>query len=169
MKRLSFLLLCLGLAACQRTPDQVFDKVLTDFGIREQPEGYVSGTDQVFKNLDLVGSTELKRLNLEERQGEVKFQEDGIRGMYYKEVKVYEAYYPIDAQPIARTTDGARGYNGYIEYAYRIYQSQRKGTRVEAANEPANIPTEVQGRESYRYGFNASGVWNGGKGERTRR
>ena len=169
MKKLIMILLCLGLAACQRTPNQVFDKVLTDFGVREQPEGYVSGSDQVFQNLDVVGNTELKRLNLEERQGEIKFQEDGIRGMYYKEVKVYEAYYPIDAQPISRSVEGTRGYNGYIEYAYRVYQSPRRNSRVEAAAESANIPTDIQGRESYRYSFNASGAWNGGKGERTRR
>ncbi len=169
MKRLMLVIVCLGLAGCQRGPDQVFDKVLTDFGIRDQPEGHVSGADKVFQGLDTVGKTELKRLNQQSRHGEVKFQQDGLRGMYYNEVKVYENYYPLDAQPVTRASEGTRGFNGYIEYSYRIYETARKSTRAEAMAEAANLPTEREGRERYRYGFTSAGTWNGGKGEKVRR
>lgn len=157
------------LAGCQRGPGEVMDKVLTDFGVRERPEGYQSESDKVYERLNEVGKVEMKRLNLEQRQGEVKFQEDGLRGQYYKEVKVYENFYPLDAQSNARSTDGNQAFSGYIEFAYRIFQSPKKTSRAEAMAETASIPTDTQGRESYRYGFGPGGVWDGAKGERVRK
>lgn len=160
----------LTFCSCQRSPSQVVDKVLVDFGLREKPEGHVSGADKVFQQLPKVGEAELKRMNLAARHGEVKFQKEGdYKGKYYKEVKVYDAFYPLDAQPVPKTDQGDRGYVGYIEFAYRIYQSERKSNRVEAAAASATIPTDVTGRETYKYEFSASGQWDGDKGDKTRK
>jgi hypothetical protein len=146
------------------------DKVMYDFGVGEAPEGYVSGADKVFEKLPEVGATEIKRLNAEHRHGEVQFQEDGLHGKYYKETKVYEDYYPLDAQPSSRNSQGdGGGFIGYIEYAYSVYQSPRKDTRAEAAAESASVPTGDSGRETYRYKFSRGGNWDGRKGERSRR
>lgn len=145
------------------------DKVLTDFGIKEKPEGYVSESDKAFQRLDEVGKTELKRLNIEERHGEIKYEEQGLRGFYYKEVKVYDNYYPLDVQPVAHASDGGMGYTGYIEYSYRVMQSPKKTSRAEASAEVASIPTDNQGRDTFRYNFGPGGIWDGGKGERAKR
>jgi hypothetical protein len=163
-------LACLLVTGCLRTPGEVTDKVLSDFGLRERPEGYVSGTDRVFDRLGTVGQTELKRMNVENRHGDVKFQDDaGFGGKFYKEVKRYEESRPLDAQPVARGAQGERGFVGYLDYSYRIYQSERTDTRAEAAALSATIPTDDQGRETYRYRFNSGGIWDGQKGERTSR
>ena len=169
MRKLCVFLICLGLVACQRTPSEVAGKVMADFGLKERPEGYVSGSDKVFKQLDEVGMAEMKRLNQEGRHGEVKYQQDGLRGAYYKAVKVYERAYPLDATHVNRASHETQSYIGFIEYQYRIYESPRKSTRAEASAASASIATEETGRESYRYTFNSSGVWNGGKGEKSRR
>lgn len=168
LKRLAAVFICLLLAACQRSPKEVADKVLGDFGLRERPEGYVAGTEKVMAELDRVGATEIKRLNAEQGKSTVKFQEDGLRGMYYKEVKVYESYYPLDASAARRESSGERGYHGYVEFTYRVYQSERRATRTEAMAEAATIPTDDTGREVYRYVFDGGGVWNGGRGQKTR-
>lgn len=170
MRRL-LLMSVLLLAGCASGPHgSVMDKVMYDFGVGEAPEGYVSGSDRVFQKLPEVGETEMKRLNTEGRHGEVKFQEDGLHGKYYKEVKVYDNFYPLDAQPTSRNSQGQDGgYVGFIEYSYTIYQSQRKDTRAEASAESARIATSESGRETYRYRFSTGGNWNGKKGERSRR
>jgi len=158
------------LTSCQRDSGGVVNKVLVDFGIREKPERYVSASDKVFQQLSTVAKSELARLNQEARNGEIKFQEqDGLRGKYYKEVLVYEDYHPLEAQPVSRSNEKETGYVGLIEYSYRIYQSERKASRVEAAAEPANVATGETGRATYRYTFGSDGVWNGEKGEKTRR
>jgi hypothetical protein len=145
------------------------DKVMADFGLKERPEGYVSGSDKVMQRLDSVGAMEIKRMNMDQQRGEVKFQkENDVRGKYYKEVKKYESYVPTDAQAINRASVNESGYVGYLDFTYRIYQSQRKSTSAEAAAESANIPTDVTGRETYRYSFSSSGEWSGSKGERAR-
>ena len=171
MKKLAVVVvLCLCLSACQTEGGSVADKVLADFGLRDRPEGYVSGTDRVYANLGAVGDTEMKRLNLGERHGELKFQQDGLRGTYYKEVKVYENFYPLDATPASRSgQDNAQEYYGYVEYAFRVYQSERFATRAEAEAAMATIRTDVEGREVYRYNFTSGGNWDGGKGSRTKR
>ena len=143
--------------------------MLQDFGIKERPEGYESGADKVYARLNEVGQSEMKRLNLEQRHGEVKFDDKGdLHGKYYKEVKVYESFHPTDAQPTPRSAAGERGYNGYVEYSYRIFQSARKPNRAEALAETASVPTDERGRETYRYRFNSSGFWIGGSGETVR-
>jgi len=158
------------LAACRSTPDEVVDKVLQDFGLRERPEGYVSGSDRVLERLSDVGAAEMQRMNLDAQHGAVEFhQESEFRGQYYKEVKVYEDFFPTDAKPISRSVDANSGYHGYVEYEYRIYHGPRKDSRTEAAAETANIPTDETGRETYRYTFSGSGEWNAGKGQRVRR
>ena len=170
MRRLAAVMVCVALCSCQRTPGGVVDKVLVDFGIREKPEGYVTGGDKVFARLTGVGKAEMRRINQEGRHGEVKFQDEGgVRGKYYKEVKVYEKFYPLDAQPVSKTAAGERGYTGYIEYSHRLFQSERKSNRAEAAAAQANIRTDRTGRETYRYTFGPGGVWDGAKGERTRK
>lgn len=163
------IILCMALAGCQTDGhDSVVDKVMSDFGLRERPEGYESGSDRVFAKLPDVAKTEIRRLNAEARRGQVKFEQEGMRGMYYREVKVYEDYYPLDARALPRTAQGERGYNGLIEYSYRVFQSARKPSRVEAESAPADIPTGDAGRETYRYRFTTTGNWDGARGDRTR-
>ena len=160
------------LGACAGTSEQggVVDKVLQDFGIQDRPEGYETGGDKVFSRLNAVGESELKRLNREGRTGEVKYaQEEEFRGAYFKELKVYENYYPLDARPLGRTASGRQGgYTGTVEYSYRVYQSPRTANRVEAAAAMADIPTNIEGREKYRYNFGVGGVWDGKPGEPVR-
>lgn len=168
-KFLLFLVICAALCSCQSPEGGVVNKVLSDFGLREKPEGYVSAADKAFPNLNTIGPVEMSRLNTAERQGEVKFQqESGLKGKYYKEVKVYENFYPIDVTPAGHGGGGDRGFVGHIDYMYRVYQSPRVDTRSEAANESASISTDVTGREQYRYNLSQSGEWDGAKGERIR-
>ena len=149
----------------------VGNTVLQDFGLQERPEGYESGSDQVMKNMTAVGKTEMKRLNLEGRRGEIKFEESELdgSGVYYKEVKIYENFYPLEANPGSRNSQSkSAGYIGYMEFAYEYYQSPRKKNRVEAEAAATTIPSRNRGRDAFRYRFNSGGVWNGGKGERMR-
>ena len=170
MKKLALVAVCALLCSCQRTPGEVMQKVKYDFGIGEKPEGYVSGAERVMQNLDKVAQTEMKRMNIEGRHGEVQFQEEeGLRGSYYKQVKLYEDFYPLDARATSKAAEGGRGYLGYIEYTYRVCQSERKPNRTEAAAASATIRTNQTGRETFRYTFSPGGVWDGKKGEKTRR
>lgn len=168
MKRLAwFLTVSAVLTGCSSGAGS---KVLQDFGLQERPEGYVSGSERVFDRLNDVGKTELSRLNREDRDGEIRYDDiEALRGKYYKVVKVYNRYYPLDSNPSSRTSvDSRRGYVGYIEYAFEYYEGPRRNTRAEAIAELAVIPSGERGRETYRYRFNTSGVWNGAKGERSR-
>ena len=161
---------CLAVCSCSSAPDGVMNKVLVDFGLRAQPEGHTSGTDRVFERLDAVGQAEMKRMNLAEQHGSIKFQrQNELRGKFYREVKVYESFYPTDARPVSRTAGRDGGHHGYIEFAYRLHQSARKNTRAEAAAETASIPTDETGREMFRYTFGSSGNWDGSKGARAKR
>ncbi|GMV94992.1 MAG: hypothetical protein KJ060_15260 [Candidatus Hydrogenedentes bacterium] len=162
--------LCVLVVSCASDNDVgVVEKVKYDFGIGEKPEGYETGSDRVMSRLDAVGKTEMKRMNVEGRHGDIKFQEEGtLGGKYYKEVKVYEAYRPMDARAVSRTSHGERGYVGYVQYDFQVYQSPRVATRVEAEASSATIRTDVAGRETYRYNFGPSGAWDGGPGEETR-
>jgi hypothetical protein len=174
VKQVVFFAVVLGaaacLAGCTSTPGEVMDKVAYDFGLGERPEGYTAGTDRVMENLHNVGRTELKRLNYAHRHGEVEFEdEEGLYGEFYKVRKVYEDYYPQDAKQAARTGEETRQYVGYVQYSYRLFESERMSTRVEAAAAPANIETNETGRETYRYNFGAAGVWDGEEGEPMRR
>lgn len=165
MRRLS-ILLCLVLAGCGTT---VGEKVLVDFGVKEKPEDYESGSDRVFAKLPDIGAVEMRRLNLEGRHGEVKYQDDGFQGKFYKEVKVYENFHPLEARAYTQGgRHGERGYAGFIEYTYRIYQSARVSTRAEAMNQEARIGTSEEGRETYRYRFSYAGEWNGADGQLSR-
>jgi hypothetical protein len=169
VKRMLSLVLLLGLSACQTPEGGVANKVLSDFGLKERPEGYVSASDAVFERLDTVGKTELKRMNLQHRHGEVKTETEGLRTKFYKEVKVYEKYYPLDARATPGTTGASRGFTGSVDYSYKMFQSERFNTRVEAEAASANTPTEQAGRETYSYKFGPTGAWDGDKGELTRR
>lgn len=159
----------LGLAGCTTSGGSVAEKVMVDFGLKAKPEGYVSGTDKIYASLPNVAKQEMKRMNTEQRRGSIKFQEDGVRGMYYKETKIYDNYYPLDARAIPQKPSEDRGYNGYIEYSYRIYESERRPTRVEAEALTATIAGNESGRERYRYTFGPGGIWDGGKGEQVKR
>lgn len=142
--------------------------VLQDFGIQERPDDYVSGSDAVFTRLGEVGKSEMERMNAEGRLGEIRFDEDaaGSKGRFYKRVKMYERYYPLEAKATSRSSSEGRGYVGYIDYSYRIFESARSTNRTEAAAFLATIPTDERGRESYRYRFSGSGEWGGRAGER---
>ncbi|HPO13198.1 MAG TPA: hypothetical protein PLI09_07115 [Candidatus Hydrogenedentes bacterium] len=167
MKKPWIILVCIVLVSCQRSPSEVVNKVLTDFGIRKPPPGQVSESDKIFKQLDPIGAAEQKRLNLDQGQGVVKYQSEGLRGMYYKEKKVYESYYPLEASAIGKGSDVIpSGYYGYIEFSYRLYQSGRVSTRTEAMAKVADIPTDTMGREVYRYTLGTGGEWDGGKGQK---
>ncbi len=162
--------LCGSLVGCQSSPDGVMNTVLVDFGLREKPEGYVSGSDKIYESLNEVGATEMKRMNLENQHGAVKFQQEGdYRGKYYKEVKVYESFYPIDVRPVSRSSTEEGGYNGYLQYTYRVYQSARKDSRTDAEAETADIATDETGDEVYRYSFSTGGAWNGSKGQKSKK
>lgn len=157
-------------SGCGSAPGGVGNKVLTDFGIRQQQEGVTTGTDMVYQRLPEVGKSEIDRLNANERRGTIKFKQEGLHGVYVKRVKRYEAAYPVDATPLTTNsqTTGLTGFNGYIEYSYRIFESAPKTSSTEAQAADADVPTDEQGREGYRYGFTPSGTWDGGKGQRTR-
>lgn len=159
-------LLCVVGVGC----GSVGDKVMQDFGIKDRPEGYVSGADRVMERLNDVGKTEMNRLNMQNRAGRVEFDDtDELHGKYYKVQKRYERYYPLDANPSGRTSaNRERGFVGYVEYTYQYYEGPRKSSRVEAAAAIADIPTHDDGRETYRYRFNSAGAWNGTRGELVR-
>ncbi len=155
----------LSLAGCQSEGGGVTQKVLADFGIGEHPEGYVSGSDKVYQQLDTVGQTEMKRMNSEGREGKILFEQDGLKGRYFKETKVYESARPVDVKSSTGSTD--RGFVGFIEYECRMYHGEAKPTRAEAAAQTADISTDKTVRETMRYNFSVSGTWDGGKGERS--
>jgi len=164
VKQIACVLACLTCCACG---GNVIQKVKYDFGIGEKPEGYEAPSEQVMSQLDGVGKSEMKRMNVEGRHGEVKFHEDGpYKGKYFKEVKKYETYHPVEAKAVSSASQGDRGYVGYVEYTYAMYQSERKSTRAEASAASATVKTYETGRETYRYHFGSGGAWNGGKGER---
>jgi len=147
----------------------VAEKVKYDFGIGEKPEGYVSSSDKIMARLDGVGKTEMKRMNSGARHGEINFQEDqALKGMFYKETKRYESYLVLDARSVTRNSQKGRGFVGFVEYSYQVYQGERRNTRAEAAAQPANIRTEQRGREVLRYNFGPSGTWDGSEGEKAR-
>lgn len=145
-------------------------KVLQDFGLQERPDDYVSGADRVLAKLPDVAKTELVRLNAASRTGEVKYERvDSLRGAYYKRVKVYEDFRPLDANYTTRqSTQQSTAYVGYIEYLYQYFESPRLESRIEAQADIATIPTGERGSETFRYQFSSGGVWNGGKGEPVR-
>jgi len=157
--------LSLVLASCQTDSGNVVDKVLSDFGLRDRPEGYESGSDRVFQQMETVGAAEMKRMNTAGRHGEIKFEEDGRRGQYHKEIKVYESFVPVDAGATSGGGTRDRGFSGTIEYRYRILRGASKPTQAEAAAESATIDSGEEGRETYRYKFSVSGVWDGSPGE----
>jgi hypothetical protein len=171
-----FSILALGSAmillvvGCSSSPGEVTDKVLADWGLKERPEGYETASDKVYERLGVVGQQELERMQRENRDGEIKFEQDGLTGNYYKEQRRYENYYPLDARASSR---GGRavdsGYYGYIEYAYRVMQGPRFSNRTEAEASTADIPTGDEGRVIMRYRFTGGGTWDGGKGEVTDR
>ncbi len=169
MKKLPWILLCMcvAFAGCQ---SRAMRKIKYDFGIGEKPEGYHVPSDRVTAKLPSVAKTEMKRMNLKDRRGEIKFQQQGnYKGKYYKEIKVYESFTPLEVQPIHRGSDTQRGYIGYISYTYRIHQSERKSNKTEARAAPAVIRTTISGNETYRYRFGSSANWDGQEGERTRK
>lgn len=147
------------------------DKVLQDFGIKDRPEGYVSGSDKVMARLPDIARTEMDRLNREYDTGVIKFDaEDPLHGRYYKEVRRYEEFRPLDANATTRSTaDTQGGYVGYIEYEYQYYESPRAESRQEARGQLASIPTGRTERETYRYRFGLGGTWDGRAGEKMRR
>ncbi|MCA1902429.1 MAG: hypothetical protein LDL53_09485 [Candidatus Hydrogenedens sp.] len=168
-----YIYICIALlvimTSCQSGPEGgVVNKVLTDFGLKEKPEGYVSESDKVFQRLGEVGATELQRLNTENRHGTIKFEQKGVRGEYYKEVKVYQQYYPIDAKPVSHSGESGQSYTATIGYSYSTYRSASKPTRAEAEEADADIPTGIEGREIYRYNLGPGGVWNGEKGQKVK-
>jgi len=147
----------------------VVNTVLVHWGIRQAPEGTPNETDKIFNKLASVGEIEIKRMNQENQRGKILFQDKGdMRGKYYKESKVYENYFPVDVETASRVRGEDQGFVGFIEYSYRIYQSERKTNRTEAEAQAPCIPTDQTGRERYRYAFGPTGEWNSRKGQRAR-
>ncbi len=172
MKWAAAVMLCLAVAlpGCQRTPAEVGNKVLSDFGLRERAEEGTTAADRVFDRLDHVGQAELNRLSAQHRHGEIEYEEEGpLRGHYYKQRREYVDYRPVDVTSSGGTGARERGYAGFIDYTYELYRSEPHRTRVEAQAATANIPTGVTERETLRYHFNSSGSWDGRAGEPTRR
>jgi len=156
-------MLCLAAAGCGSTGN----KVLQDFGIQDRPEDYVSGADRVMVTMQDVGKVEMDRMNAAQRRGEVLYDNsDPLKGKFYRMVRMYESYHPLDANAATRTSQTQPvTFVGYIEYDYQEYESTRVETRTEAGTLPADIPTGRRGRETYRYKFDSAGAWNGGRGE----
>ena len=172
MKWAAAVMLCLAVVVlgCQRTPAEVGNKVLSDFGLRERTEERTTTADRVFDRLDQVGQAELDRLNAQHRHGETEYEEEGpLRGHYYKQRREYVDYRPVDVTSSGGTGAREQGYTGLIDYTYELYRSEPQQTRVEAQAASANIPTGVTERETLRYHFNSSGSWDGRGGEPTRR
>jgi len=166
----TILLAILLLAPACTTPEGgVAKKVLTDFGLKERPEEYVSRSDAIRQKLGDVGNVEIKRLNRVSQNGTPELEESNFAVRYYRAVKVYEQFYPMDVRAIPKSARGAKGFNANIEYRYRIYESTRKKSRAEARTSLANIATDTQGLESYRYHFSQGGTWDGAKGNKSRR
>jgi hypothetical protein len=169
-KALLAAIVCMAMVSCETPEGGVVNKVMMDWGLKARPEGYTSEADKVFQRLGGVGATEMKRMNAELEHGQVKFQQmTDLKGKYYKEAKVYESFYPVDVASVTRSGENETGFDGFIEYAYRIYQSARKSTTVEAEAETASIPTDTVGRDLFRYHFGPTGEWNGAKGEKSKR
>lgn len=162
-RHLPAIFLCVAVAGCGSTGD----KVLQDFGIKDRPEDYVSGADRVMATMQDVGKVEIDRMNTAQRRGEVLFDNtDSLKGRYFRRVREYESFHPLDANAATRTQQNQPvSFVGYIEYDYQVYESTRADTRAEASTLPADIPTGRRGRETYRYKFDAVGNWNGGRGE----
>jgi hypothetical protein len=154
------------LAGCN---SNVGSTVLQDFGLQERPDDYVSGREKVLESMRTVGATEMKRLNIAERHGELEYDDsDELRGKYFKRVKVYTRAYPIEANPIGRSGNRKeQGFTGLIEYSYEYYEGKRVPNRTEAQATDAVIPTGITGRDMYRYKFTSSGTWDGAKGSLT--
>jgi hypothetical protein len=111
----------------------------------------------------------MKRMNAAGRRGEIRFQDEGgLQGKYYKEVKVYESFQAVDAQPYSTGTGGDRGYYGYIDYTYHLFQSERTPNKAEAEAKTADIRTDKTGHETFKYKFGGGGVWDGHEGELSR-
>lgn len=163
IRRFGVAILCVAAAGCGSTGN----KVLQDFGIQDRPEDYVSGADRVMVSMQDVGKVEMDRMNAVQRRGEVLYDNsDALRGAYYRRVKVYESYHPLDANAATRTSQNQPvSFVGYIEYDYQVYESSRAESKTAAATLPTDIPTDDRGREAYRYKFDSAGTWNGGKGE----
>jgi hypothetical protein len=160
--KLCVVFILLGITGC----GSVGDTVLQDFGIQERPEDYQSGSDTVIKAMENVGATELRRLNLSQRRGTVTFQKKELSTLYYKTMKKYTRSYPLDANAKSRNSQSkSKGFVGYIEYSYEIYESARFINRVDAQAAPAEIPAGERGREVYSYNFTTSGSWNGQAGK----
>lgn len=158
-------------AALSGCAGDVGEKLKYDFGIGEAPEGYVSVSEKIMERLPEVGAAEMQRLNAEERQGEVKFFEQGeFRGKFYKQAKIYERAIPMDANaaPAPASENESRVFYGYIDYGYRMYQGPRRDSRAAAEADRATIATSETGRDMYRYKFGLAGDWNGARGERVR-
>jgi hypothetical protein len=163
IQHFGMVILCLAAAGCGSTGD----KVLQDFGIKDRPEDYVSGADRVMVTMQEVGKVEMDRLNAAQRRGEVQYDNsDPLHGRYFRRVRVYESYHPLDANAATRTSQNQPvSFIGYMEYAFQVYESERVETRTEAATLAADIPTGRRGRETYRYKFDSAGTWNGARGE----
>ena len=155
-------------SACRTEAGGPVQTVLTDFGLRPKPEGYTTISDRVYQELDKIGEAELKRLNQAGRLGTVAFQQDGVRGVFYKQVKVYESFHPVDVRPTSTRTNDPVSFLGYIQYHYRMYRSPGFATRAEAQAATADLPTDEEGIETYRYSFNSGGTWTGAAGERVK-
>jgi hypothetical protein len=70
------------------------------------------GSDKVVERLNEIGEVEMKRMNQAERLGEVQVEEDGLQVNYYKLVKEYVSYYPVEASATSRASDRDRGFCG---------------------------------------------------------
>ncbi|MFP4190845.1 MAG: hypothetical protein ACLFU6_02120 [Candidatus Hydrogenedentota bacterium] len=162
------LALALVVLGCQRTPAEVGNKVLSDFGMRERAEERSSAADRVFDRLDHVGQIELDRLNTQHRHGEIAYEEEGpLRGHYYKQRREYVDYRPVNVTPRGGSGAREKGDAGYIDYTYELYRSEPQNSRVEAQAATANMPTGATEKETLRYFFDSNGSWDGDPGEPT--
>ena len=167
MRRLMLFSVFVVLAGCSSNVGQT---VMQDFGLQDRPDDYVSGEQRVMQNMRAVGVQEMKRLNTLNRRGEIIYEEgDNFQGKYFKQVKVYERAYAVDASPEGRRSNRTvTGFTGTIEYAYQYYEGRREANRTNAEAADAVIPTGRTGRDRFRYHFSTSGNWDGNAGDSLR-
>jgi len=150
------------------------DQILKDFRIRKpdpntQTEAIQKG---IREKLDRIGWDEVARINEGDSSATVKFMADPNDsfggGRFYKTRTHYEKFYVGEIkrsrQIQGNRQTGIRGYEGELEFVYRIYESARHDRPPEAERAEAGLATDETGRLFLKYLFDSTGNWDGKAG-----
>ncbi len=176
--RLILLGFLLALPCFSCAPGGIGDQVLKDFRIRQpDPDTQTEAIKQsVRQKLDRIGSDELIRLNENQSAATVKFMADPTDsfggGRFYKAQARYEKSYVGEIkrsrQIKAHQQTGSRGFEGELEFVYRIYESPRYDRPDEARAAEARLETDQTGSLFLKYSFDSAGNWDGNPGQETK-